>query len=556
MRKISFAFVILFLSLTLFSCKNEEINISFDTNGGTYVNSITYKSGGNLRLPENPVKEGYSFDGWYLDNDHNHIFEDSLLLEKDVILYARWKINKYTIEYNSMGGSAVNPLTQDYNTVVVAPSNPTREGYTFGGWYIDEELTSAFSFSIMPAENIELFAKWIINAYSVSFNSNGGTPISTKTFLYDSELDNLPIPSKLGYVFSNWFLDDEFEQSTNGNNMPAKNIEIYAKWEISTFSIIYNLEDGTNNYNNPNNYNIESENFLLLEPIKEGYVFIGWYDNPQYNGQKITHINIQNLDDITLYAKWRKDSELNDYFAVIHKQDFLDKPRGSTIGFPIEEINNLHVTAKYYYDCIKNIDQTLVEFTCGYFSFTMTEQDGTKVYKSQSIDMNNYGWDYGSSYESYGARSLNYYILLTVTEKNGIEIFEYNYVMNLNYVSPTHTYDELKEEHFWYGEPILKNATLHNGVITSIYQQEPFGKFYYFDLRDYEQSGSYVVLKKDANRTIEYDTLYYVTQKNGLIFTKIFYSNQTGDSNSEIYQVIDEETYNTVFLLDSLYYEP
>jgi uncharacterized repeat protein (TIGR02543 family) len=79
-----------------------------------------------------------------------------------VTLYAKFEINEYTISFESNEGSAVSAITQDYATEVVTPSEPTRIGYTFAGWFSDVELTTAYVFSTMPAEDITLYAKWNI----------------------------------------------------------------------------------------------------------------------------------------------------------------------------------------------------------------------------------------------------------------------------------------------------------------------------------------------------------------------------------------------------------
>ena len=78
-----------------------------------------------------------------------------------ITLTAIWEVNSYTITFNANGGSDIAPITQDFGTVVTAPEAPTLEGYTFEGWYIDAELTKAYEFTTMPAEDITVYAKWV-----------------------------------------------------------------------------------------------------------------------------------------------------------------------------------------------------------------------------------------------------------------------------------------------------------------------------------------------------------------------------------------------------------
>jgi uncharacterized repeat protein (TIGR02543 family) len=88
-------------------------------------------------------------------------------------LYAKWTINQYTITFESNDGTSVTAITQDFDTAVSAPTNPTRTGYTFAGWFSDEALTTAYSFTTMPSQPNTLYAKWTINQASINFVGGG-----------------------------------------------------------------------------------------------------------------------------------------------------------------------------------------------------------------------------------------------------------------------------------------------------------------------------------------------------------------------------------------------
>lgn len=221
MKKISFAFVILFLSLSLFSCANNEIIISFKTNGGSILNDITYRMGTEIRLPDYPNKEGYTFDGWYMDPEFNHEFDVSLLSEDDAILYAKWEKSKYQIVFNTDGGSPIAPIVQEWDTVIEMPDDPVKEGHFFLGW--DKEIPE-----IMPIGGLELKALWSLNLYTVSFDSDGGTEITSIKGFFGSIINNLEIPAKEGYNFLGWGVEEPFE-------IPAMDITLKALWEIKTF---------------------------------------------------------------------------------------------------------------------------------------------------------------------------------------------------------------------------------------------------------------------------------------------------------------------------------
>ena len=126
-----------------------EINqytITFDTNGGSEIAPITQDYGTEITAPDNPTRKGYTFIGWDKEIPET-------MPAENMTVKAQWKINQYTITFDTNGGSEIAPITQDYGTEITAPDNPTRKGYTFKGW--DREIPET-----MPAENITITARW------------------------------------------------------------------------------------------------------------------------------------------------------------------------------------------------------------------------------------------------------------------------------------------------------------------------------------------------------------------------------------------------------------
>ena len=120
--------------------------ITFDTAGGSEIAPITQDYGTVITAPEAPTREGYTFIGWDKEIP-------TTMPTENMTVTAQWKINRYTITFDTAGGSEVAPITQDYETAITAPADPTREGYTFMGW--DREIPKT-----MPAEDITLKARW------------------------------------------------------------------------------------------------------------------------------------------------------------------------------------------------------------------------------------------------------------------------------------------------------------------------------------------------------------------------------------------------------------
>ena len=120
--------------------------ITFDTAGGSEIAPITQDYGTAITVPADPTREGYTFIGWEGE------FPETMPAH-NMTITAQWEINRYTITFDTAGGSEITPITQDYETAITAPADPTREGYTFIGW--DQEIPKT-----MPAENITLKARW------------------------------------------------------------------------------------------------------------------------------------------------------------------------------------------------------------------------------------------------------------------------------------------------------------------------------------------------------------------------------------------------------------
>ena len=182
------------------------------------------------------TRAGYTQVGWSTVDGGEKVygFEDVYTQNEALTLYPVWNTNKYTITFDTNGGSEIAPITQDYGTEITAPDNPTRKGYTFKGW--DKEIPKT-----MPAENITVKAQWKINQYTIAFDTNGGSEIAPITQDYSTQIAAPANPTRKGYTFKGW--DKEIPET-----MPAENITITARWkdtEKPTGEIII----GTNKWN-------------------------------------------------------------------------------------------------------------------------------------------------------------------------------------------------------------------------------------------------------------------------------------------------------------------
>jgi uncharacterized repeat protein (TIGR02543 family) len=209
-------------------------------------------------------------------------------------LFAKWQ---HSINFETNGGSIVLPIIQDSGTLLVAPNDPAKEGYTFSGWYSDEALTTIYMFTTMPDQNITLYAKW---QNTISFETNGGSDVATITQDSGIEVSAPSVPTTEGYTFSGWYSEETFVTIYTFTNMPSQNITLYAKWTINKYSIIFYENNGSLVDDITQDYET-----LITYPsiLRSGYTFDGWYlDNGTfkflYDSQSIE------AENVSLYAKW------------------------------------------------------------------------------------------------------------------------------------------------------------------------------------------------------------------------------------------------------------
>ncbi len=261
------------------------------------------------------TRAGYTQVGWATVDGGEKVydFEDIYTKNEALTLYPVWNTNKYTITFDTNGGSEIAPITQDYGTQIAAPANPTRKGYTFKGW--DKEIPET-----MPAENITVKAQWKINQYTIAFDTNGGSEIAPITQDYGTEITAPDNPTRKGYTFKGW--DKEIPET-----MPAENITITARWkdtEKPTGEIII----GTNKWNE------------FLNELTFGIFF--------KDTQEVT-INAVDNSGVVFVSylvtdKELSEAELNSLVFRAYEEPFCIDPNGEYIVYVMLVDENINIT--------------------------------------------------------------------------------------------------------------------------------------------------------------------------------------------------------------------
>ena len=258
-----------------------ESGRSFGTiSGGTFNGKVTNKNDISDSPEETPAKiSGGTFNGEV--------------------------IGAYTVTFQSEGGSEVASQIRA-NTPADRPADPTKEGYTFIGWYNGE---SEWNFADAVTEALTLTAKWQLNQYTITFDTAGGSEVPSITQDYGTAITAPANPTKTGYTFAGW-------DKTIPTTMPAENMTITARWQVNQYTITFKPENGGQDIVIKQDYGTAIT--TPANPTKTGYTFAGWDK---------TIPSTMPAGDMTITARWTE----NRVIVIIRPDDSKDEPDPGTI---------------------------------------------------------------------------------------------------------------------------------------------------------------------------------------------------------------------------------
>ena len=355
--------------------EQDEVNVLYVANGGQFLDGNETMQGvadsdGMLRQPPAPTREGYTFAGWYWHADYSNYTDEqkeadkvdfSKPIEKSAPVYAQWiknqEQNEINVTYVANGGQfadgqEVQQGLTDSEGFMRQPAAPTREGYTFAGWYWHQDLSQYtdeqkeadkvdFTESVAGMDHAAMYAQWTKDAeqneIDVLYVANGGQFATGETFqqgMTDSEgfMRQPAAPTREGYTFAGWYwvssldgLTDEqkdlnkvdFEQSVAGKD----HVTMFAQWtkdaeQENLFNVMYVANGGEFFTGETFQQGVTDSEGLMRQPVaptREGYTFDGWYwhaDLSQYTAEQKALDKVDftaPIDrDAVMYAQWSK----------------------------------------------------------------------------------------------------------------------------------------------------------------------------------------------------------------------------------------------------------
>ena len=332
-----------------FRTKINTYNVIFKDYDGNTLKTEVVNQGGASTAPANPTREGYTFTGWDVD------FSD---ITADLIVTAQYSTNSYTISFESNGGTTINSVKANYNTLLSEPVAPTKEDYNFTGWYEEAKLINEWDFSsdTIPAKDTTLYAKWVPLQNSITLIASPSSIEANNDFnqLFTLKISNDTVQGhvyksdlSLGGIFSSLTIGEVDNSNTtvtaevygnlnsegigtitlNENKLKNRTSALSADIIVApspTYTMVYNDNGATSGTAPIDSNNYEVDDIVIIKGntenlIKTGHSFIGW--NTKADGTGTDYIVGNTFDmessNIVLYAKWK----IKEYTVIFKDHD-------------------------------------------------------------------------------------------------------------------------------------------------------------------------------------------------------------------------------------------
>ena len=405
-----------------------------DYGEGDDIPSDTREHGGDpVDLSEQTfTRTGYTQTGWVTSGGTKYDFGAEYNENASITLYPDWKANEYNVIYHIIDGTEETVYTgadAQYTTYVynatltllpLANVTPKKEGHTLDGWYFGsyksgDELTSLDKEAY--TQDINLYAKWIANTYTITYEKNGGSITNEsdyEKYTYGVGLDKLPTPTREGYTFVDWYTDSTFsnlaaEPAISTTETGDKTF--YAKWEAKKVMVSFDSDgaDGGDS-TEPREMTFDS-NYNLPTPTKTGHKFDGWYTE---GGVKVTDsTKVTTAASHTLYARWTAETYTITYVtnggSITNESGYKKYTYGKGMTLPTPtrtgyDFEGWYEDSNFSGDPITAIFKTDMGNKTFYAKWTLVQYKVTFVYNDADGDNSTafINVTYGSTYGALG----------------------------------------------------------------------------------------------------------------------------------------------------------
>ena len=375
----------------------QKVNVNFDTNGGSAIESQNIYAGTTATEPATPTKDEYFFDGWYADAALTTPFDFANVVNETVTVYAKY-VAGVTVSFANTENTVVESLFVKPNTGLEVPAIiPTAEGKYFAGWFADAECTVAFDFAAGVTTDTVVYAGWR-NPVELSFNSNGGSELENIATDINVAIEMPADPTRVNYKFAGWYTDAECTVAFDATLGITENTTVYAKW-IAQVVITYMF--------NTNEIGTESVDmgtaYTATKPADFDEIVTGWFTDPELTNAYVDGTVLES--SITLYAKIHQIAP----DGVLESFVNGDNSSKTTRPWVYDAVNGTYTSSNAGEGSSKSImtltfaKQSFVSFDflvnseCRYDYLLVTVNDNTVLSTKQSDNTYN-GIDYVSSF--------------------------------------------------------------------------------------------------------------------------------------------------------------
>ena len=313
--------------------KNPDyVTVTFDAANGSddAIETMQVEKGGAVGVLPTPEWEGHAFKGWF---DGETKVTKETVVDTDKTFTAKWETEKYTVKFETNGGSAVNDQTVEYNGKVSTPDAPMRKGHKFVGWY--NQQGGAFDFdNTKVTSDLTLYAMWTPETYTVTFDTQGGVPQPDAQPVKYNETVSVPEnpPAREGYLFRGWYTDKDCSDAYDFNKGVSSDLKLYAGW-TALVSVTFDADGGTAVEESPVTLVQGGRLDYLPETTRDGFTFLGWYVKTSDDADKPADSTVNAYttfnSNTTLVAKWRENAgggdtpDTSDWCLVTYKSEDL-----------------------------------------------------------------------------------------------------------------------------------------------------------------------------------------------------------------------------------------
>lgn len=287
--------------------------VTFESNGGSKVDSVKFLYGDKYKNLPTPEREGYDFAGWYSTPSFasgTKIEEGAnVSIVEDSTFYAKWTAIKVTVDFDSQGGSEVVSVEKTFDSAYGTLSSPKKSGYVFVGWYIGDDKVETTTL-VKNAKEHTLVAHYRPNKFNIILNPNGGDQVKTTVEVeFDGTFENLPKFTRTGYDFNGWYsaatggTKYDITSNVSFTSNDGTSINFYAQWKPVSYEVKYDANGGEE-VNQVDKYDFASNYSNLPTTTRAGYDFAGWYDAEENGNKIISTTKVSIAKNHTLYAYW------------------------------------------------------------------------------------------------------------------------------------------------------------------------------------------------------------------------------------------------------------